>query len=119
MITLVPTGVVSRSVEDQAVADFLTLEPVRPSGLVIEGEAGIGKTTLWLAAVEQARQRGFRVLSARVGQAESALAYAALADLLADVGSGGHGRACPTCNALRWTGCCCGQAAMARLPINE
>ena len=52
---------------------------------MIEGEAGIGKTTLWLAAVAQARKHGFRVLSARVGQNETGLAYAALADLLGGV----------------------------------
>jgi Cdc6-like AAA superfamily ATPase len=33
--------------------------------LVLEGEAGIGKSTLWLEGVEVARSRGFRVLSAR------------------------------------------------------
>jgi DNA-binding CsgD family transcriptional regulator len=58
---------------------------VHSSALVIEGEAGIGKTTLWLAAVKQARAHGFRVLTARVGQNESVLAYAALADLLGGV----------------------------------
>ena len=52
-----------------------------PSALLIEGEPGIGKTTLWLTAVEQARDRGFRVLSARAAAAESVLAYTALADL--------------------------------------
>ena len=48
-------------------------------------EAGIGKTTLWLAGVTEARERGFRVLSARAGQAETVLTYAALADLLGGV----------------------------------
>jgi DNA-binding CsgD family transcriptional regulator len=67
------------------VAEFLQSAAARSSGLVIEGEAGIGKTTLWLAAIAQARDRGFQVLSARVGQAESVLAYAAVADLLGDV----------------------------------
>jgi AAA ATPase domain len=38
-----------------------------------------------LAAVAQARERGFAVVSARVGQAESVLAYAAVADLLGNV----------------------------------
>ncbi len=76
---------ISRSVEFRAVAEFLLSTERQPTGLVIEGEAGIGKTTLWLAAVDQARERGFRVVSARVGQAESALAYAAVADLIGDV----------------------------------
>ena len=56
-----------------------------PAALVFDGEAGIGKTTAWLAAIAAVRQSGFRVLTARVGQAESVLAYAAVADLLADV----------------------------------
>lgn len=70
---------------DPQVAGFLAAASQRPTGLVIEGEAGIGKTTVWLAMVEQARADGFRVMSARVGQAESVMAFAALADLLADV----------------------------------
>ena len=69
----------------RAVDAFLDSTATRPSALVVEGEAGIGKTTLWLRAVEQARDRGFRVLSARAGQAESRLTYAVLADLLEDV----------------------------------
>ena len=50
--------------------------------LVLVGEAGIGKSTLWLAGVEAARERGFRVLSSRPAQAELGLAYAGLGDLL-------------------------------------
>ncbi len=69
-------------------SEFLQSAAVQPSGLVIEGEAGIGKTTLWLAAGDEARERGFRLLSARVGQAESVFAYAAVADLLGDVDPG-------------------------------
>src|SRR4051794_2897581 len=65
-----------------AVAAFLTAATVGPSGLVVEGEAGIGKTPLWLAGVEPARERGFRVLSAHPAEAESVQAYASLADLL-------------------------------------
>ena len=35
----------------------MSSSPIReigPSALVVEGEAGIGKTTVWLAALEQA-----------------------------------------------------------------
>jgi MoxR-like ATPase len=53
--------------------------------VLVEGEPGIGKTTLWLAAIERAQARGFRVLSARAAAAESVLAYSALADLLSGV----------------------------------
>jgi DNA-binding CsgD family transcriptional regulator len=81
----VASGVVIRPQESRAVTGFLASAAAEPSGLVIEGEAGIGKTTLWLAAVAQARERGFQVITARVGQAETVLAYAAVADLLGDV----------------------------------
>ncbi|MGX9787427.1 helix-turn-helix transcriptional regulator [Mycobacterium sp. MMS18-G62] len=64
------------------VGSFLTSAAREPSALLIEGEAGIGKTTLWLTALEQAQERGFRVLSARAAAAESVLAYTVLADLL-------------------------------------
>jgi DNA-binding CsgD family transcriptional regulator len=71
----------------RTVEDFLASAATQPSCLVIEGDAGIGKTTLWLAAQDQARDRGFQVLSAQTGQAESMLAYTAAADLLSDVES--------------------------------
>jgi len=77
--------VVSRPAESRAVADFLTAAAHGPTGLLVEGEAGIGKTTLLLAAADDARERGFRVLSARSAAAESVLAYAVLADLLGEV----------------------------------
>ena len=48
----------------------------RGSMVLLEGEAGIGKTTQWRFAVEQATQRGFRVLSASVGEAETVLLIA-------------------------------------------
>ncbi|BBY82309.1 transcriptional regulator [Mycolicibacterium pulveris] len=70
---------------ERTIDGFLESTTVGPSALLIEGEAGIGKTTLWLAALEQAQARGFRVLSARAAEAESVLAYTALADLLDEV----------------------------------
>ena len=80
-----PAGVLSRQAEVRAVADFLAAASCRPSALMVEGEPGIGKTTLWSAVVKQAAESGFRVLAARPAAAESVLAYASLADLLADV----------------------------------
>lgn len=76
---------VGRASELTAVSDFLASAAAHPSGLVIRGEAGIGKTWLWLSAVDQAREQGFRVLTARAGEVESVLAYSAVADLLANV----------------------------------
>jgi DNA-binding CsgD family transcriptional regulator len=79
--------VVGHRGEDRAVAEFLAAAATEPSALVMEGEPGIGKTTLWLDAVDQAHERGFRVLSARPAEAESVLSYASLADLLGGVDS--------------------------------
>ncbi|MCV7298206.1 AAA family ATPase [Mycobacterium barrassiae] len=79
------SGVIERPAEFRAVSDFLQSTNLHLSGLVIDGEAGIGKTTLWLAGVAEAGERGFHVLSARTGQAETVLTFAALADLLGGV----------------------------------
>lgn len=81
----VSVAAVARTAESKAVDALLTNAAARPCALVVAGEAGIGKTTLWNAAIEQARAAGFRVLAARAGEAESVLAYTAVADLLADV----------------------------------
>src|ERR1700675_3630723 len=56
-----------------------------PSAPVLEGGAGIGKSTLWLAGVEHARSRGLRVLSSRPAEAERGLAHVGLGDLFDDV----------------------------------
>ena len=56
-----------------------------PSALVLEGEAGIGKSTLWRAGVEHARRRGLRVLASRPAEAERSLPHVGLGDLLQDV----------------------------------
>src|SRR4051812_28402229 len=55
------------------------------ASLTLEGEAGIGKSTLWLAAVDRARSRGLRLLSARPAEAEMGLAHAGLGDLFENV----------------------------------
>ena len=53
-----------------------------PTTLVLEGDAGLGKTTVWAAAVRSIRNMGTRVLVAAPAEAESRLSYAALADLV-------------------------------------
>jgi DNA-binding CsgD family transcriptional regulator len=52
--------------------------------LVLEGEAGIGKTTLWRRGIAVAERAGFRLLEARPVEPESSLAFAALGDLLGE-----------------------------------
>jgi len=78
-------GTVERELEARAVSELLNRGEEGPAGLVVEGEAGIGKTTLLLDAADQAAERGFRVLSARGSPAEVSYAYAAVADLLSGV----------------------------------
>jgi hypothetical protein len=56
--------------------------------LVLSGEPGIGKSTLWEAGLELARAGGFAALSARASEAEAQLSYAGLADLLEGIDSG-------------------------------
>ncbi len=77
--------IVGREAELAAVERFLDGVPDAPAALVIEGEAGIGKTTVWLEAVRSARARGFRLLQARPAESEAKLSYTALADLVGDV----------------------------------
>src|SRR5437764_1342237 len=56
-----------------------------PRGLVLAGEAGIGKTTLWKQVLAEASARSYWVLACRPTESETALSFAALADLLAEV----------------------------------
>src|SRR6266446_5862550 len=77
--------VVGRDEELAAVREFLDAVERLPAALVVEGEAGIGKTTLWRAGIASAEERGYRVLSTRPAQAESQVSYAGLADLLEPV----------------------------------
>jgi DNA-binding CsgD family transcriptional regulator len=56
-----------------------------PRVLLLEGEAGIGKTTIWEAGLEAAAALPARVLSASAAPAEMPLAFTSVADLLGDV----------------------------------
>jgi hypothetical protein len=54
------------------------------AALLVDGEAGIGKTTMWAAAVSAARATGALVLTTRPVEAELPLGYAGLGDLLGE-----------------------------------
>ena len=82
-----PVDIVGRSVEERAIDEFLTSAHSQPSALVIEGEAGIGKSTLWWSGLDRARGNGFHVLAARAAQPETVNAFATIGDLLAEVES--------------------------------
>lgn len=79
--------VVGRDEERASLRAFFERELDGPHALVLEGEAGIGKSTLWLTALSDARERGFRVLSTQTAEAEQALAFVGLGDLLEGVES--------------------------------
>ena len=75
-------GVVGRDSELAAVAAFLDGVPSGPAGLLLEGEAGVGKTTVWRAGVAGAAGRSYTVLVCRPAESEATLSFAALGDLL-------------------------------------
>lgn len=76
--------IIGRDAELSVVQAFLDRPAEGLRALVVEGEAGIGKSTLWQAGVAAARERLFRVLTSRPAEAERTLAYVVLGDLFAD-----------------------------------
>src|SRR4051794_6965550 len=72
--------VIGREKELAAIETFLT-GPLAAT-LLVSGEAGTGKTTLWREAI--ARASRYRVVSCVATRAESQLAFVGLADLLRD-----------------------------------
>jgi DNA-binding CsgD family transcriptional regulator len=77
--------IVGREAELASLRAFIEDTGVIPAGFVLEGEAGIGKSTLWLAGVDVARSQGWSVLVARPTHAERGLGNAGLGDLLEGV----------------------------------
>jgi DNA-binding CsgD family transcriptional regulator len=77
--------VVGRESEIDSVHDFLEAVPAGPITMLIQGEIGIGKTTLWREGVAAADERGLQVLACRPVEGEIALPFAALGDLLEGV----------------------------------
>ncbi|WIM86729.1 AAA family ATPase [Candidatus Mycobacterium wuenschmannii] len=74
-----------RQPEPDATRDFLTRASSGPAGMVISGEAGIGKTTLLWKVAEEAVAQNFRVLSTCASPNEVRYAYAAVTDVLREV----------------------------------
>jgi DNA-binding CsgD family transcriptional regulator/tetratricopeptide (TPR) repeat protein len=76
---------VGREQELARLSAFVDRLALGPAGLVLEGEAGIGKTELWRSTAADAQGRGYTVLESRPAEAERELSFAGLADLLAGV----------------------------------
>src|SRR4029078_1050991 len=80
--TFMPAAVVGRDAELAALRDFLAGISDGTTAFLLEGDAGMGKTTLWSAGVADATERGLRVLRALPAESETGLSFAALGDLL-------------------------------------
>jgi DNA-binding CsgD family transcriptional regulator len=82
---------VGRDAELELVDRFLERVPGGTPILVIDGDPGIGKTTVWLEAIRRAEARSFRLLKASPAESEAELPFAAFGDLVgeafAEVGS--------------------------------
>ena len=76
------TELIGREEELAVLADFVAGTERLPRALVLEGEAGIGKSALWAAGVEAAEAAGYTVLAARPAEAETKMAHTVLRDLL-------------------------------------
>src|ERR671930_2215525 len=74
--------VIGRERELAAIAAFVGRGVRGPAVLLLAGEPGIGKTTLWDAAIDQARSGEAVVLSCRAVEAEASVSFACLSDLL-------------------------------------
>jgi hypothetical protein len=78
---LAPHTIIGRAEELGFVTRFLDRETSGVHGLLIEGDAGIGKTTVWREAVRIADGAGL-VLTSRAAEAETRLSFTLLGDLL-------------------------------------
>jgi len=76
--------IIGRDAELSVVQAFLDRPADGVRALILEGEAGVGKSTLWQAGVAAARDRSFHVLTSRPAEAERTLPYVVLGDLFAD-----------------------------------
>jgi DNA-binding NarL/FixJ family response regulator len=73
--------VVGRDAELARIDAFVAAASEGARSLVITGEPGIGKTTLWRVALERCRGAGFEVLLARPAEEELPLTLSTLGDL--------------------------------------
>ena len=77
--------VIGRDEELASIEAFLGEVEQGPRALVLSGEAGIGKTILWEAGIDEARRSIGRVLTCRGVEAEASLSFAGLTELISPV----------------------------------
>ena len=78
------TPIVGRSDELRQLFAVLDGNATGARAIILRGEAGIGKTTIWRACVRHAQELGLRALVAQPAESESELPYAALGEDLLD-----------------------------------
>ena len=110
------TGVVGRDAELASIRDFVARVSDAASALVLEGEAGMGKTTLWRAAVEHAEDAGLLVVQAQPVESEMTLSFAGVGDLLDPIRTE-PSNGCPLCSGTRWSALSCSARTKARRSI--
>lgn len=76
---------VDRGTELSTVDDVLAAGRAGPVTLTVTGEAGVGKTSVWLDCLARAGARGHRVLSCRAAESEVRLSFGGLVDLMQSV----------------------------------
>ena len=77
---------VGRRFERERIDAFVSAPPPDARALILRGEPGIGKTTLWRYAVSRARELRLRVLVTRPAQEEMPLSGVGLIDLFEGTG---------------------------------
>src|SRR5438046_74785 len=76
---------IGRRAELLAFDEFLRAVPTGGQALLLEGDAGIGKTALWQKGNRLAREHGFQVATSRSAHSETQIAFATVGDLFAPV----------------------------------
>lgn len=77
--------IVGREAEFESIATLLDPDTTGAAAVVLDGEAGMGKTTVWERGVEAARGHGYQVLRCQPAETEATLVFGALGDLLEPV----------------------------------
>ena len=94
--------VIGRSEELAVVSAFIDDVAEGPATLVIAGEPGIGKSTLWSAGIEIALGAEYRVLRAAPAEADAELPYGTMNDLLDPLMPSVEGSSCPPRSVAPW-----------------
>ena len=81
-VVAVHPSVIGREAELALIDEFV---PHGGRVRLLEGAAGIGKTTLWREGLAAARSRSYTVLQCRPAEPESGLGFGGLIDLFAPV----------------------------------